>query len=86
MGKKVILLIFIVIILTTILFIEKYNYPIIYKVCGLGYTDCTTIAKFHTREDCETTNKKWGWYCDQTDKSHIICQEKESNIAIGYCD
>lgn len=65
---------------------EKSKFPVIYKICSLGYQDCQTIAKFKTRDDCETTRQKWEWYCDQTDKSNIKCQEEESYIASGFCD
>lgn len=65
---------------------EKLSYPITMKVCAPGYVDCMDIARFKERDDCETTNQKWGWYCDQTDKSNIKCQEKESTFATGFCD
>lgn len=65
---------------------EKLFYPVAFKVCDTGYTDCHTVAKFHDRDGCETTNEEWGWYCDKTDKNNIICQEKDSGISTGYCD
>jgi hypothetical protein len=66
--------------------IQKLNYPIELKVCDIGYKDCQVIAKFKDRYDCEITNQKWGWYCDQTDKSNIKCQERDSTFATGFCD
>lgn len=64
----------------------KNRFPVTYKVCDANYQSCNVIAKFKDRYDCEITNKKWGWYCDQTDKSNIKCQEKESKISVGYCE
>lgn len=65
---------------------EITTFPVAYKVCGVGYTDCKTVAKFDDRDSCETTNQRWSWYCDQTDKNSIVCEEKESDIATSYCD
>lgn len=89
MDKKK-LLIF-VLITATIIFAclylrEKLSFPVTYKVCGLGYVDCHTVARFDDRDSCETTHEKWGWYCDQTDKNNIICQEKKSDVSTGFCD
>ena len=65
---------------------EKFNFPVSFRVCGLGYVNCHTVAKFDDRDSCEITNKKWGWYCDETDKNNIVCQDKESDVSIGYCN
>jgi hypothetical protein len=67
-------------------FSEKNKYPVSYKVCGLNYQDCEIVAKFKNRYNCERTNQMDGWYCDETDKNHIVCQEKASDISSGYCD
>lgn len=80
------ILLLIVIALATVYLVDRLTYPVTYKVCGVGYQDCHPVAKFKDRHSCETTNQKWGWYCDQKDKSNIICQEKESDISSGYCD
>jgi len=85
--KIVLMLLVIVTIIFFFLFVEKkVSFPVTYKVCGLGYVNCQEIARFKDRESCDTANKKWGWYCDQTDTSNIKCQEKESNTTIGFCD
>ena len=75
-----------IIILLVLYFNEKLSYPVTYKVCGVGYVDCHNVAKFKDRLSCETTNQKWGWYCDQTDKSNILCREEDSDISDGYCN
>ena len=59
--------------------------PIEYYICDKGYTDCELIARFKDMDSCETTNQKWGWYCDQTDKSNIVCEERESFFVDSYC-
>lgn len=84
-------LIILVLLATSIIFVglyinEKLSLPISFKVCGLGYVDCQIVARFDNREDCETTQKKWGWYCNEFDKNNIVCKEKTSDIATGFCD
>lgn len=78
-------------IAVTIIFVFLYlrglfSFPVTYKICGAGYVDCREIAKFKDRDSCEITREHWGWYCDQTDKSKIICVEKESDFTTGICD
>lgn len=85
-NKILFLLIIAVIVLGILVIKEKLSFPVSFKVCELGYVNCKEIARFKDRYDCETTNKKWGWYCNQEDKDNIICQEKESDIATGFCD
>ena len=86
MKKLTIIFIIIAIVFAVLYLKERLSYPVIMKVCGLGYVDCQNIARFKTRDDCETTNQKWGWYCDQGDKSNIKCEEKPSSFAVGYCE
>lgn len=81
-----IILITIIIILGALYIKDKLNFPIAYKVCGIGYIDCHTVAKFEDRESCETTNEKWAWYCDQTDKNNILCRAEKSTFSTGFCD
>jgi hypothetical protein len=59
--------------------------PVKFYICGKGHVDCELVARFDDMDSCETTNQKWGWYCDQTDKSNIICEERESSFTDGYC-
>ena len=61
------------------------GFPVKYYVCQRGLVNCHVVAKFKDREDCETTARKWGWYCDTRDKSNIVCKEKESTISDSYC-
>lgn len=88
MIKKSLILLLLMVFVTFVIlyFIEKFSFPVTYKVCNFEYKDCHAIAKFHDRDSCERTNKEWGWYCDQTDKNNIKCQEKESNVSTGFCD
>jgi hypothetical protein len=86
MKKIAIIFAIIALLFAVLYFKEKLSYPVTMKVCGLGHVDCQDVARFKTRDDCETTNQMWGWYCDQTDKSNIKCQEKPSTISTGYCD
>lgn len=69
-------------------FIIPERYPIKYKVCSSGYVDCETVAKFKTRDDCETTKQKWGWRCNSFDKNNITCYEphESDTFATGFCD
>lgn len=64
---------------------EQLNFPVTYKVCGAGYSDCHDVGKFKDRYDCEVTNKKWSWSCNESNKENIVCVEEESNISSGYC-
>lgn len=82
------LTIFFIILLLVIgyLIFDKFSYPVTYKVCDLSFSDCTDIAKFKERDDCEFTKEKWGWYCDETKGNPIICEKKTSMIATGYCE
>ncbi|OGG26774.1 hypothetical protein A2960_01210 [Candidatus Gottesmanbacteria bacterium RIFCSPLOWO2_01_FULL_39_12b] len=85
--KKIFILTLIITIVVVILYlIEKFNFSVTYKVCGLGYQDCNVIAKFKDRNSCETTKQYWGWLCDKMNKKNIICVEKESDISSAYCD
>ena len=65
--------------------INEKNLPVKFYLCQKGYTNCDLVAKFKDRQSCETTREKWGWYCDQTDKSKISCKEKDSVIVDSYC-
>jgi len=85
------LLILLVLGLIIVLFSWLYkstfpSFPITYKVCGAGYVDCTEVAKFKERWQCEYTQEKWDWRCDETDKNRIICTPGESMIAVGICE
>lgn len=62
---------------------DEYN--IEYKICDIDYKNCHTIAKFKDIEDCETTNEKWSWYCNQTDLDNIKCHVEKSSIVTSYC-
>lgn len=65
---------------------DKSKFPVTYKVCAPGYVDCSEVAKFKTRQDCETTSEYWGWLCDKSDKQNIVCQVGKLDIAVGFCD
>jgi hypothetical protein len=86
MDKLKILLIIVLCILFGLYVYEKNRYPVIFKMCLIDYTDCSEIARFKERDDCETTKQKWGWYCNTTNKSNIVCQEKDSAMVTGCCD
>ncbi len=65
---------------------QKKMFPVEYKVCGVNYTDCSTIARFDDMGSCKTTEEKWSWYCDTiTDPMNPKCQVKESNISTSLC-
>lgn len=61
------------------------KFPIKLYNCEKGYKDCFAVAKYDDMYSCERANQKYGWYCDETDKSHIICEEKESLMVDSYC-
>ena len=63
---------------------ERFN--VSYVICDVNYEKCQTIGKFKNMSDCETTNEKWGWYCDQTDQQDIRCRAAgKSSISRSYC-
>lgn len=86
MNKSVILLVIIIIILGFFYLQERSRFPIEYKICGIGYVDCNTIARFEDRDSCERVNEKGGWACDKSDKNTIICKADASKISTGFCD
>lgn len=86
MKNLFILAILFLAVITVLFLIEKFSFPVAFKVCGLGYQDCHVVAKFKDRDGCEYTNQYWGWLCNQTNKNKIMCIEKESNISTGFCD
>lgn len=60
MRYRLLIVLVIAVIFLVLYLIEKYSYPVVYKVCDLSYKDCSVIAKFKDRNDCETTNKEMG--------------------------
>ena len=87
MKSKFLLMVFIIGIgIIIFIFVQNLNFPIAYKVCGLGYQNCRVVAKFKDRDDCETTKAYWSWVCDQTDKENFTCKEDRSTISSAYCE
>lgn len=87
MKKSLILLLVIAAVVFGIFYlIGKYNFPVAYKICGVDYQDCETIAKFKDRDSCETTKKKWNWGCNEKDKNNIICKEGNDSFSSAYCE
>jgi len=83
-NKFVIPLFFIVITLSVVVY-EKIRFPIKYIICDSLYENCFTNAKFKDMDSCQVAKEKGGWYCDQTDKRNIKCEEKDSEISTAYC-
>lgn len=84
--NKILLIIIVSGVIGSLYLLDRFRFPITYSVCGSDYTDCSPVARFKDRYSCEITKQKWGWYCDQTNKENIICQEKNSYISTGTCD
>ncbi len=65
---------------------NRISYPVTLKVCEPDYKNCSSIAKFTDRADCETTSERWGWRCDSSDKQNITCTPDNNTFAVGFCD
>lgn len=83
---KLIVIVVAVIAVATLYLIEKFNFPVTYNVCGLGYQDCNVVAKFDNRDSCEMVLEREGWLCDRADKNNITCKDNMSFISTAYCD
>jgi hypothetical protein len=84
-NKIIICLGIIVLILLAYVLIQKTMFPIAYKVCGIGYVDCRTVAKFEDLQGCQAASEKGTWLCDSSNSENINCRVSKSSIAIGYC-
>ena len=78
-------LIFISLVLGAFLLYENSKFPVNYEICKKGFIDCWTVAKFDDMDSCQSAREKGGWYCNQTDKSKITCEEKESDMTDSLC-
>lgn len=84
-NKFVILLLLMVVVLFIFVVYEKIIFPIKYVICDSLYKNCFVHAKFKDMDSCQVAKEKGGWYCDQTDKRDIRCEDKESEISTAYC-
>ncbi|MDO8493423.1 MAG: hypothetical protein Q7S19_02655 [bacterium] len=75
----------IVLVLVVWLTYENFKFPIKYIICDQLYENCFVHAKFKYMDSCQIIKEKGGWYCDQTDKRNIKCEERDSQISTAYC-
>ena len=84
-NKIIYLILFLLTILSTLFIIEKIRFPVSYVICGRGYTDCFTHARFHDMQSCQLKNEVGSWLCDSHDPKDIKCKVSQDPAAVGYC-
>lgn len=87
-DKKIVVLLSIVIVGLAIGWAwDNSRFPIKYKICGLGYTDCFVNAKFEDMDSCEFAAKTGGWLCDSSDPQNIKCSTPTASdtSVTSYC-
>lgn len=75
----------IVLILVVIIAKEKLQFPVNYVLCGSGYTDCKTYAKFDDMDSCQWYSERNNWLCHSTDPTNITCKVSNDSFVVSYC-
>ncbi len=85
-SKKIIVILLVLFGIFGVLFlVGKARFPVDYLICGAGYTDCFTVAKFDDMRSCQNAVEKGGWSCDQTNPNDIRCSVVINSEAVAYC-
>lgn len=79
------LTIFVLIISTAYFWYQDLKFPIKYTICDSLYENCFVHARFKDIDDCKMVEERQSWYCDQSNKQNITCEERDSEISASYC-
>lgn len=87
MKNKIIYPILFLLTLLSVLFvIEKIRFPVSYVICGQGYTDCFTSARFKDMQSCQFKSEQGSWLCDSHDPKDIKCEASQDSTVVSYCN
>jgi hypothetical protein len=82
---KIIILIVVFLTLTTLIFIEKFRFPVKYIICDSAYSGCFVSAKFQNMRICQNEVERGNWLCDESNPQNIQCHVSLGSTVVSYC-
>ena len=82
---KIIILIVVFLTLTTLIFVEKFRFPVKYIICDSVYSDCFVSAKFQNMRICQNEVERGNWLCDESNQQNIQCKVSTDATTVSYC-